>query len=75
MTVSSERLAVSSRDRRKLVVRRIVVCLLLTGFLVSVAEAQQPKKGYAVGYLSALDPARESNRAEAIRQALHELAT
>jgi putative ABC transport system substrate-binding protein len=38
-----------------------------------VASAQQPKKLSRLGYLSALDPARESARAKAIRLALHEL--
>ncbi len=37
-----------------------------------MAEAQQPKKVHRIGYLSALDPASESVRAEAIRQALRE---
>jgi putative ABC transport system substrate-binding protein len=37
------------------------------------AEAQQPKKVPRIGYLSALDPARESARSEAIRLALREL--
>jgi putative ABC transport system substrate-binding protein len=41
---------------------------------IHLAEAQQQqKKVYRIGYLSALDPARESNRAEAIRLALREL--
>ena len=38
-----------------------------------MAEAQQPKKVPRIGYLSAVDPARESTRAEAIRLALREL--
>ena len=36
------------------------------------ARAQQPKKVPRIGYLSAVDPARESSRAEAIRLALRE---
>jgi len=36
------------------------------------AAAQQTKKVYRIGYLSAQDPARESARAEAIRLALRE---
>ncbi len=36
------------------------------------ARAQQPKKVFRIGYLSALDQARESARAEAIRLALRE---
>ena len=39
---------------------------------IHVAEAQQPKKVPRIGYLSSLDPARESARAEAIRLALRE---
>jgi putative tryptophan/tyrosine transport system substrate-binding protein len=35
----------------------------------AVAQAQQPKKVPRIGYLSALDPARESTRSEAIRLA------
>ena len=38
-----------------------------------IAEAQQPKKVPRIGYLSALDPATESTRSEAIRLALREL--
>jgi putative ABC transport system substrate-binding protein len=40
---------------------------------VGMATAQQPKKVPRIGYLSALDPARESTRAEAIRLALRDL--
>ena len=51
--------------------------LLLIGFIfasVHSTEAQQPaKKLHRIGYLSVLDPARESIRAEAIRQGLREL--
>src|SRR5207247_2120699 len=38
-----------------------------------VAGAQQPKKVARIGYLSSVDAARESTRAEAIRLALREL--
>src|SRR5262245_41580776 len=41
--------------------------------LCASAEAQQPKKVYRIGYLSAQEPARESTRSEAIRLALREL--
>ncbi len=37
------------------------------------AEAQQAGKVYRIGYLSPVDLATESTRAEAIRQALREL--
>ena len=49
---------------------------LLTTVLLTIpplASAQQPKKVHRIGYLSAFDTARESNRAEAIRLALREL--
>jgi putative ABC transport system substrate-binding protein len=40
---------------------------------VHLAEAQQPKKVHRIGYLSALDPASESSRSEALGLALREL--
>jgi ABC-type uncharacterized transport system substrate-binding protein len=52
------------------------VCLTLCTLLFAhclPAEAQQPKRAPRIGYLSALDPARESTRTEAIRLALREL--
>ena len=55
--------------------RNFVACLL-GAFLFALclpAEAQQPKKVPRIGYLSVLDPARESARAEAIRLALRAL--
>ena len=53
---------------------KILIGLLATLLLatVSTTDAQQPKKIYKIGYLSAFDPARESARSEAIRQALRE---
>ena len=45
---------------------------MLFGFALS-ADAQQPKKVPRIGYLSSVDPASESTRAEAIRLALREL--
>jgi putative tryptophan/tyrosine transport system substrate-binding protein len=44
--------------------------LVVTG---AVAEAQQPKTVLRIGYLSSVDPAHESARAEGIRLALREL--
>ena len=41
--------------------------------VVVPAEPQQPKKLTRIGYISSLDPAHESARAEGIRQALREL--
>ena len=48
----------------------VAVVLLALGV---IAEAQQPKKVPRIGYLSSLDPASESTRAEAIRLALRKL--
>jgi putative ABC transport system substrate-binding protein len=55
--------------------RRVVICLLLAVFLltVSFAQAQQSKKVTRIGYLSSFDPATESTRAEGIRLALRDL--
>src|SRR6266567_5689461 len=53
-----------------------VLSILFVVVLLAVAvmaEAQQPKKVHRIGYLSGIDPARESTRAEAIRLALREL--
>jgi putative tryptophan/tyrosine transport system substrate-binding protein len=54
---------------------KIVICSLLSVFLLTVfpAQAQQPKKVTRIGYLSSQDPAYESARAEGIRLALREL--
>ena len=56
-------------------IKQIPICLLITVLLTtaSSAEAQQPKKVPRIGYLSAVDPATESTRSEAIRLALREL--
>ena len=48
----------------------LVIAFTMCG---AVAQAQQPKKIPRIGYLSAIDPARESARSEAIRLALREL--
>ena len=50
---------------------RLALCSLLLAQSVPV-QAQQPKKVARLGYLSSTDPATESARAEAIRQALRE---
>ncbi len=54
--------------------RKICVSLLTTVLLATApaAQAQQPKKVPRIGYLSSVDAARESSRAEAIRLALRE---
>jgi putative ABC transport system substrate-binding protein len=53
---------------------KIVICLLLTFFLltVSLAQAQQPKKVPRIGYLGATGPTNPA-RIEAFRQGLREL--
>jgi ABC-type uncharacterized transport system substrate-binding protein len=49
----------------------ILIAVVLLAVAV-IAEAQQPKKVPRIGYLSALNPATDSARAEAIRLALRE---
>jgi putative ABC transport system substrate-binding protein len=51
---------------------RLTLCAMLLALCVS-ASAQQPKKVPRIGYLSNVDPARESARSEAIRLALRDL--
>jgi len=57
---------------KRAAVPSIVIAVTLLAVAV-IAEAQQPKKVPRIGYLSSLDPARESSRAEAIRLSLREL--
>ena len=52
---------------KKAAVPILVAVILLT--VAVVTEAQQPKKVLRIGYLSNLDPARESTRSEAVRLA------
>jgi putative tryptophan/tyrosine transport system substrate-binding protein len=74
MTASSERLAVSSKKTREpSMVRRIVICLLLTAFLPTVAEAQQAGKVPQIGLLIASSPSAFAPRLDAFRQGLREL--
>ena len=56
-------------------IKRILICLLLPVFLVTVfsAEAQQPMKVSLIGRLSASSPSSISARTEAFRQGLREL--
>ena len=55
--------------------KQLFSILLVVAVVVvaAIAQAQQPKKVPRIGYLSAIDPASESARAEAIRLALREL--
>ena len=57
---------------KKAAVPSILIAVILLAVGV-IADVQQPKKVFRIGYLSNNDPARESARAEAIRQALREL--
>jgi putative ABC transport system substrate-binding protein len=53
-----------------------IITLTLSAMLFALsysASAQQPKKVFRIGYLSATDPQSDSPRAEAVRQALREL--
>ena len=62
------------REAKKNMKRKVTflaLCAMLFALCFS-AEAQQPKKVPRIGYLSALDPATDSARAEAIRLALRE---
>jgi ABC-type uncharacterized transport system substrate-binding protein len=74
-TVSSQRLAVTSKTGVHPMLRSIVICLLLSVllFTISSAEAQQPKKVPRIGYLSVSDAATESAGDERFRVALREL--
>jgi hypothetical protein len=49
----------------------ILVAMMLLAVGVT-AQAQQPKKVFRIGYLSSVDAATESARAEGIRLALRE---
>jgi hypothetical protein len=53
---------------KKAAVPSILVVVVLLAVAV-IAEAQQPKKVFRIGYLVATDPATESARFEAIRLA------
>jgi hypothetical protein len=71
--ISGQKSAVSRR--KKFMNRKILYLALCALFLAPCvsAQAQQPTKVYRIGYLSALDPATETTRAETIRRALREL--
>ena len=56
--------------KRKIAI--LTLCVMLFAPCFS-ASAQQPKKVFRIGYLSASDPASESTRSEAIRLALRDL--
>src|SRR5215475_1558494 len=54
--------------------RKIPLCVLMVALVPSLfpANGQQPKKVPVLGYLSTVDPATDSARAEGIRLALRE---
>jgi putative tryptophan/tyrosine transport system substrate-binding protein len=66
----SDNLKSKIRNRKWLGSFAIVLTLTVCG---ARTEAQQPKKVPRIGYLSTLEPARESIRSETIRLALREL--
>jgi putative ABC transport system substrate-binding protein len=68
MMASSERLALAER-----MFRRIVVGLLLTVFLPTIAEGQQLAKIPRIGFLSITSPSSPGSHDEAFRQGLREL--
>ena len=55
---------------RRTAIRRLGTFFLTTA---SLAQAQQPKKMWRIGYLSVFEPTSESARAEGIRLALRAL--
>ena len=57
---------------KRAAVLSILVAVVMLAFAV-IAEAQQPAKVPRIGYLSPVDPASDSPRAEGIRLALREL--
>src|SRR4030095_11919571 len=57
---------------KKAGVPSILVAVVLLAVAV-IAQAQQPGKVHRIGYLSTVDPATDSARAEGIRLALREL--
>jgi hypothetical protein len=74
------RLFRSHSDNRKSKIQNpkwAAVLAIVATFVFGGVEgvAQQPKKIPRIGYLSGIDAATESARAEAIRLALRELAT
>jgi putative ABC transport system substrate-binding protein len=70
MTASSEQL----EDRKKQMFGRIVIiCLLLTLFLLTIAEAQHSKKIPRIAYLTVAPLSANVARVEAFRQGLREL--
>ena len=57
---------------KKAAVPSVLIAVVLLAVAV-IAEAQQPKKVFRIGYLSSGNPTSESARAEGIRLALRDL--
>jgi putative ABC transport system substrate-binding protein len=74
-TVSSQRLAVTSKRKANAMFRSIVICLLITVllFTISPAQALQPAKQPAIGYLVGNSLSSQTGRIEAFRQGLRGL--
>jgi hypothetical protein len=74
-TISSQRLAVTSKTGANPRFRSIVICLLLTVllFTISLAEAQQPTKVPRIGYLSGSSPSTNPAGREAFGQEMRKL--
>ena len=76
MTANSEQKAVGSRREGRPTIKRIVVCLLATVFLLTLSQsnAQQPKKVPRIGFLAGSgDPNTPGVQVEAFRRGLQEL--
>jgi putative tryptophan/tyrosine transport system substrate-binding protein len=63
----------SQKTGENSVLIKLVVCLLLTVFLLTVVEAQQPAKVSRIGFLSSGSLASSAPLAEAFRKGLREL--
>jgi len=74
VTARSKQFAVSSKKPEKTRwLEELLICLLLTAFLLTEAEAQQATNLSRIGILAAGSPLSESPRIEVLRQGLREL--
>jgi putative ABC transport system substrate-binding protein len=74
MTASSEQFAASRKDPGKTRwLEELLICLLLSGFLLTNAEAQQSGKVHRIGLLISASPAATAPWIDAFRQGLREL--
>lgn len=73
MTASSEQFTAGNMTRGKIrCLREMLICLLLTGFLLTNAEAQRPGKTPRIGYVGSVSTGSESTLA-VLRQGLRDL--